>query len=176
VNVLLPDRVTLPTPFFTSPPAPLTVPVSRVSPTGSFSVSVEPLRFTAPTVNARPSFSHCWLPPSVTGAVMVVLLPVSACTPPAPIVKALPAMLATGALKVMDWNAVPAGRSFVVARLAAPAWNTRSSPATGAMPPQLEPTLQALLVVPVQARMAPKALSESSVARTATKVIRLIKR
>ena len=75
--------------------------------------------------------------------------------PPGPRAMLLPPGLkVVAALNVSELKAVPAGKSlfrtFALAALA----KLRSSPATGAVPPQFEATLHVPLVVPVQLRMA----------------------
>ena len=56
----------------------------------------------------------------------------------------------------MELKLVPAARLLVLLNLAAPVGNTKSSPATGAVPPQLPGVAQLLFPPPpVQVRVAP---------------------
>ena len=57
----------------------------------------------------------------------------------------------------MELNAVPVAKSFVFETFDAPLGKRRSSPGTGAVPPQFAATDQRPLVVPVHVLVAPKA-------------------
>jgi hypothetical protein len=59
--------------------------------------------------------------------------------------------------RVIEFIIVFSVRSFVFERFDAPAGKTKSSPVTGAVPPQLDATDQEPLVVPVHVRVAANA-------------------
>ncbi len=62
----------------------------------------------------------------------------------------------------MEWNVVPAGKSFVLVRLAAPFGKKRSSPGTGAVPPQFVGFIHEPLFVPVHVAAEPTAAMRSN--------------